>query len=734
MSIRETFARPFDLPEPISLSSRLLDVIDTVIKPPERINPLEAAIKYYKLSNDYAIGPYDPEVTPYTKEVLEVMAPDSGFGTIIFVGPAQVGKTNMFLAWLMYNLVVDPADVMLIEKSMTEARDYSVARFDGFAADNAEIVNPLYKTGKTSKSIYQKFFSNGMILRFGWPSRNQLSGKAIPRLWASDYDRYTDDIGGEGEAFPLINKRRTTFGDRSKVIVESSPSRLPDKIEKYEPETPFQAPKYPGILGLYNTGDMRRWLWQCLGDDCQKWFEGNIDTVKWPGKGSHTPDTKDKVPNSIIAKQCWVECPHCERKYESSPGKHLTEHYRDVFNANGRWFASGVIVDGLPTGEVFNPSDTASFWMKGPAARFTQWHGLVKKYLDAKDQYDSNGTEGTLKGVMNTDWGEAWIPPSSSSDLTIEFLRERAEGPAKGVVPHWVRYIILTIDVQAYSFELQAHGFGEQGQVCFIDRWNITQSRRVRPTTDGMQIYERLRPGVFPEDFEILVDEALNREFELEGEEGTMKAVLVSCDTGGYGDASGSVANNVYNFWRSLPTRGSGLQSRFLPLKGEPKPNAAPTDISYPDSSGRKERRATSRGDVPLLMVGTTEMKDLSSSRLYRQEVGPGFIHIPAWAEESWYRELTAESKFGNVWKKTQKRNESWDLYVYAHAVNICKFLKGDQINWSNPPDWAMPWGYNPFVRLTGHEISAPVVEKELSKGQVLNRFAAMAQRFNDGD
>lgn len=359
MSIRESFARPYDLPKPWSLAERIEDVFDSVINPPERINPLEAAIKYYRVSNDYTIGPYDPDVTPYTKEVLEAMDPNSGFRTIVFVGPAQVGKTNMFLAWLMFNLVVDPADVFLVEKSMTEARDYSVSRFEGFAADNADIVDPLYKTGKTSVSIFQKFFTNGMILRFGWPSRNQLSGKAIARLWLSDYDRFNKDIGGEGEAFPLADKRRTTFGDRSKVIVESSPSRLPDKIEKFEPETPFQAPRYPGILGLYNTGDMRRWLWQCLDEDCQRWFEGNIDTMKWPGKGS-TSEAKDKEPNSVIARKAWLECPHCKSKYRARPGKHLTEHYRDIFNANGRWFASGVIVDGLPTGEVFNPSNTAT--------------------------------------------------------------------------------------------------------------------------------------------------------------------------------------------------------------------------------------------------------------------------------------------------------------------------------------------------------------------------------------
>lgn len=719
---RENFVKPVHLGKPVSLASRLYDVIEKVIKPPRRISPLQTAQEFLKIANDHTVGLYDPSVTPYASKPLEAMATDSGFRTVVFVGPAQVGKTQMFFSYFLYCLLIDPADIFLVEKSQGDARDFSMTKFSSdFLEANAELMNPLFKPGKSAKSTFTKFFENGVIFRVGWPSRNQVAGKTLPRIFWADADRPKSDTDGEGDFYSLLDKRRQTFGPRGKLVVESSPSKLPKTFKIHNPQTPHEAPHYPGILSLYNRGTMDRWLFRCENDECDRFFEANLETMKWPGK-----DGSDEVvmTNMQRAAASYLECPHCTTRYPAIVDGNKN-FWKDRFNARARWFSSGIIIDGLPTGSIYNDSDIASFWLKGPAARFSNWAEITKKYLDAYDEYERTGNDNTLKSVVNTDWGEAWVPIKSASDITIEGLKARAAGPDRGIVPSWVRYIIITVDVQRYSFELQAHGFGPNNEMCFIDRWSIKQSNRIvrDDTGHGTPERARLEPGIFQEDFDVLIDEAINREFPLEGGIGTMKPIIVACDSGGSSKGNtigGGVTSNILNFWRSLARRGNGLNLRFLPLKGEPKKDAIETDLKFPDSTGRKDRNSGSAGDVPMLFIGSTKMKDLSYVSLMRLDRGTGYVHIPSWAPDAWYLELTAEEKQGELWVKVRSKNESWDNYTYAKAVNMCELIMGDQIDWEHPAKaWALPWHQNPYVSGYSPENGGIGVEKEQSDEQL---------------
>ena len=92
------------------------------VRPPERLSVPEAAEKYRYLNNRGSyVGPWLNDTTPYLKEPMSVLT-SLKYRGMIFVGPAQCGKTELFLNWQTFTVCSDPADLMLVQTSQTTAR------------------------------------------------------------------------------------------------------------------------------------------------------------------------------------------------------------------------------------------------------------------------------------------------------------------------------------------------------------------------------------------------------------------------------------------------------------------------------------------------------------------------------------------------------------------------------------------------------------------------------------
>ncbi|MEM8348802.1 phage terminase large subunit family protein, partial [Morganella morganii] len=119
-------------------------------------------------------------------------------------------------------------------------------------------------------NVHDKTFRAGNYLKIGWPSVNIMSSSDYRFVALTDYDRFPEDIDGEGDAFSLASKRTTTFMSAGMTLVESSPGReITD--QKWTPSSPHEAPPTTGILSLYNRGDRQRWYWPC--PHCGEYFQ-----------------------------------------------------------------------------------------------------------------------------------------------------------------------------------------------------------------------------------------------------------------------------------------------------------------------------------------------------------------------------------------------------------------------------------------------------------------------------
>ncbi|HCW2761567.1 TPA: phage terminase large subunit family protein [Escherichia coli] len=635
-----------------------------ILRAPRRMRVADAVAQYMRVPMGAGNSvPWDPLVAPYVIEPMNCLA-SREYDAVIFVGPARTGKTiGLIDGWVIYNVICDPADMLIIQMTEEKAREHSKKRLARTFRVSPEVVSRL-SPNKNDNNVYDRTFLAGNYLKIGWPSVNIMSSSDYKCVALTDYDRFPEDIDGEGDAFSLASKRTTTFMSSGMTLVESSPGRDVKDV-KWRRTSPHEAPPTTGILSLYNRGDRRRWYWPC--PHCGEYFQPCGDVV------AGFRDIADPV---LASEAAYIQCPSCS-------GRIMPEQKREL-NGRGVWLRDGesINADGSRYGDP-RRSRIASFWMEGPAAAYQTLSQLVYKLLTAEQEYETTGSEETLKTVINTDWGLPYLPRASMEQRKSELLEQRAEPVPSRSVPDGVNFFVATVDVQAgrhRRFVVQVTGYGSRGERWIIDRYNITQS--LRGDSDGES--QRIDPASYPEDWDVLLTDVFHKSWPLASDPSQqMRLMAMAVDSGG----EDGVTDNAYKFWRRC--RRDGLGKRIYLFKGDSIRRAKLITRTFPDNTGRTGRRAQAAGDVPLWLLQTDALKDRVNNALWRDSPGPGYVHFPDWLGSWFYDELTYEERSSDgKWSKPGRgANEAFDLMVYAEALVI---LHGyEKIRWPDAPEWA---------------------------------------------
>ena len=660
-----------------------------MIKAPNRMKVSEAVSQYMRvpLGGGSSVR-WDKDRTPYVIEPMDCLN-SREYDAVIFVGPARTGKTvGLIDGWITHSIICDPSDFLLVQLTQEKASEHSRKRLDRTFRCSPEIASRL-SPYKNDNNVHDKYFRAGNLLKIGWPSINVLSSSDYKYVALTDYDRWPDDVDGEGDGFSLASKRTTTFMSSGMTMVESSPGK--DIVDlKYHPKSTHEAPPTTGILSLYNRGDRRRFYWQC--PHCGEWLEPSM---------ANMIGYRDDTDFVDASKKARLQCPHCQGVIEPSKKRDL--------NIGGKWLKEGQIIDknGVIHGEG-RKSRIASFWLEGPAAAYQTWEQLTYKLLTAEHEFEMTGSEETLKAVTNTDWGLPYLPRSALEQRRSDELMERREETEKRTVPYGCRFLLAAVDVQGgrnRRFVVQIVGYGENSERWLIDRYNIKSS--MRANADGE--CHPIDPSAYPEDWDLLISDVLNKQYRIEGLDGGFMPILaMAVDSGG----EDGVTDNAYKFWRRC--KRDGLSKRVYLVKGDSTKRQKLITRTYPDNTSRSDRHAKARGDVPLYLLQTDQLKDRISNALSRETVGANYIHFPAWLGEWFFDELTYEERGQDgKWRKPGKgNNEAFDLFCYVHAIAI---LRGyERIKWGdedNVPYWAKPPHLNPEV--IRKETTAPEEETE---------------------
>ena len=653
-------------------------------RPPKRVTVSQGAHEslYLRQPGGY-VGPWSPDETPYMVEPMDMLA-SRRHEAVCFVGPARTGKTLGLLdAWMSYAVTCDPGDMLVVQMTQDKAREYSKTRIDR-AIKHSPPINALMSKSGHDDNTHDKLFKHGMFLKIGWPTVTQLSGSDYRYVALTDYDRMPDDVDGEGAPFGLALKRTQTFLSRGMCMVESSPGR-PITDPTWQPSAAHEGPPCTGVVGIYNRSDRRRWYWPC--PDCGEYFEAKpgLDLFCLPAEKELLDIVREADLDKLAHKYAKIACPHC--------GSLIDKRHKHPMNKRGVWVAEGqhVTPDGVRHGEPLR-STIAGYWLGGVAAAYQSWHSLVARYLQGLREYVLTGSELTLQNTVNTDQGMPYL-----SRLLAQAGRI-ASGPEgrkendlqRFIVPDDARFIAAAVDVQggqSARFVVQVHAVGENLEQWPIDRYAITESKRIGVDGDKAPI----DPAAYPEDWDLITDLVVKATYRTttDGRELRVKAVAV--DTGG----EDGVTDKAYDWYRRC--RKDNLHGSIMLVKGASTTNA-PLIKESMVGGPRGNSAGAPKGDVPLYLLNTNLLKDAVSAGLKRAVAGPNYYHIPGWLPRAFFDELNAEVRDERGrWMKVKKRNEAFDLCAYIRA--LCIRLGADKPTfWDAYPAWAAPLDENILI------------------------------------
>jgi phage terminase large subunit GpA-like protein len=593
--------------------------------------------------------------------------------------------------------MTNPMDMIIYNPSHAAARDFSIRRVDRLHRNSPDVGKRL-SPRRDNDNRRDKLYRNGMLLSLSWPSVTEFAGKPIGRVALTDFDRMDDDIEGDGNPYDLASKRTTTFESYAMTLAESSPSR--EVLDpNWIPKTPHEAPPCLGILGLYNRGDRRRWYWPCV--NCGQYFEGQFRHLEWNSEIQNHAEAAATVR---------MICPHC--------AYHIEPRHRAEMQSWGQWVKDGQRI--TKTGRVVGravKSDIASFWLNGTAAAFVTWPKLVLMYLTADADYQRTGSEDALRKFYNNDCAQPYISKAKETRRLPEVLKNRAERRPERSVPHEVRSLIATVDVQKNMFVVAVYGIAPgdipgQFDLHVVDFFDVRKSRRKDADDDSIWV----KPGTYLEDWDELIEHVISKEYPLEVDPGKrMQIKLTLCDSGG----REGVTTNAYAFYRKL--RKDGLHRRFhlvkgfspgvAEVRGDSSAGTPRAFLRYPDSNTRSSGvKAGAQGDIPVLFINSLAVKDALANRLESSDPGKNMVHFPDWLPDRFYKELCGEIRTPKGWepaKGGRARNEAWDLTYYMLGACFSSLLDIERVDWSKPPSWLDVPSKNPLVVGEGEDVVA---------------------------
>lgn len=695
MSLMETLERevafhisPAVIPQGEAISDLMKDVLDSFLPPPDISAAAFSEDNVLFDTPKSGLRNFSLLETPYQRRILEVLSSNEYEGAT-FVAPSRAGKSAMGLPVMVYAAMIDPRDMMIIAPTRTAAGIYAKGDFAKFIAANPDFKDMILK-GKSTDALLLKVLQNGMIISIVWPTATNLAGVDRGVIVIMDYDRIKGDVSGEGSVWTQAYARTKLYGKRRKIFAESSPSRLPERVKPFEKTSEHLAPDYPGIFSLYNDGTRECWYWKCL-DGCGEYFQAHPDYLHIPEEGT----IHERAAGAHVM------CPHCKQQYHHDGAEGGGASKYDL-NKSGVWVPDGMTLDkdGVMHGTILSPSRIPSFWLTGMAAAWQNWNRMAEALLSAREKFEKTGDDGELKNVTNTEFGMPYFPPGIESDVSADDLMARAQARpfSRRIVPAAARYLITTVDMQKWGWDLQTHAFDLEGRMWVIHRTAIKRSKReIINMSTGEVTFELAKPFTHSEDWDCLADYLKDLKYAVEGKPGTfLRPAMIAIDSGGgHGKddegKSASATNNAYKFWRKLRKEGSGIHNRIRLLKGEPLNSAPVIEEKYQGLDGNK--------DVPVFMIGSTKAKDITDALLRREEEGPGFVYLPSFENKGWFLQLMSERKVGERWEKMRPRNETWDLIVYAQAIIRLPRFKGDQLHlMSEVPDFALDIDSNPHA------------------------------------
>jgi phage terminase large subunit GpA-like protein len=380
-------------------------------------------------------GPFRTSRTPYIREILECLSPNSPVTELIAMKGVQLAFTTAGLCMMACYADIAPCPIMYVMPTIDVAKGFSETRVDPMI-EHCEALREKIRPNRERDSGNTKFvkkFPGGYFIISGANSAASLRSRAIRILILDEIDAYLQDVNGEGSPIKLAEKRQATFGLKKKTLKISTPTL--EHTSAIEP--------------AYLKTDQRKYFVPC--PHCGSFQELKFQQLTWePGK-------TDTV---------YYECIDCKELIE--------ERFKTRMLAAGEWRPTKKEnITPLKRGYHINSLYAPIGWLS--------WADIAADWEDAQD--DDN----KLKTFVNTILGETWKEKGEVPEW--KNLYNRAENYALNRPPKEVCFIVAGVDVQGNRLEVHIMGFGKN-KVSYSLDYRVIHSK-TSSTTDP-QVWEDL--------------------------------------------------------------------------------------------------------------------------------------------------------------------------------------------------------------------------------------------------
>lgn len=589
------------------------------LKPKPKSNVLEFSKTHGYLSkeNSAVTGRFVP--FPYQEDILKDMGDDE-IELLVWMKSTRVGYTKCVDMAVAYNIAEDPCPQLVYQPNDKKAGEWSKKELKPMLRDMPYVGDRIIQTREENNLNY-KAYSGGFIESRGGNAASNYASATVKKVFIDEYDRYPDDVDGEGDPYELASKRTESYWNGS-VFIGSTPTiKGKSKTENRFEETDKRYRYLPcPHCNHYQILEFKNIVWEKEyreGVEIHLTHTAKLKCESCENLIDHSEKRKmDKIGKWRQTKEFFC----CETWHEprhTSTWDNEGNAICPICNLTAEYNRSGRKKRGyhIWAGYSHQPNST--------------WPHIAAKFVDSMHNVEK------MKSFKNTWLGESWEEKS----IKLEASKLREDIGLYRAVPDEAKILLMTVDTQNSWLEyvITAWADGETS-------YNVKAGKIEGDPVNQSVWNELLKIHNTP----------------LKTESGRDTRIYMS-----FVDMGGGRTDYVKKFVRSN-------QKQFMMLKGddkEAKSNDARPVARISISEKEKDR---------IMWVATNKAKDIVLERLMLDKNESGKIHHNESFSDEWFTGLTAEKKvfrknkrgfIEQTYIKVLERNEPLDLLAYQLAA-----------------------------------------------------------------
>lgn len=633
-------------------------------------------------------GYYSYDKSPYAREIIDTLSPDSPIKTVAVMKCAQAGITQgVIIPGICWIIDEAPAGTLFMAGDKELARNSVRTRLDPVikSAGIQHLIRPNVtrkRNQRTGDTDFSKEFAGGQLIVEGSKNADKLRQFSVKYIFADDWEAAPYSDKNEGTVRDLLEGRATSFGNMAKIFYISTPA----------------VQQSSNIEPVYEMGDQRKWHWRC--PHCATFI-----SVEWRvqlGPNQFAGIQYTVIDGHLDPKSVHYKCQKCSGK--------IYEKQKFDLNLSAKW---------IPTATPTRP-EYRSYYMNAliiPPG-FTSWVDLVYQWLEANPVNGPVNID-KLKTFINIRLGQTWEEKGETP--RVHQLMQNTGQYRPGIIPDTtsksagngtVVLLTLAVDLNGImaegnedvrvDWEIVAHCFS--GVTYSIDHGSIGTFKRARDKTkyerdhDGERDTWTYRHGV-PFSVWPTLEKIMNTPLVYEsGKE--KKIMLTLIDTGNF-THNANIFINAYTGGFCFGIKGQVEQNHRSVNKDTPV-----------------VRKSREQNKLYILEVNLIKDKVAANIKLTKGSNGyqpPGFMNFPEprdgkYTMNSFFVQYEGEKRIpihqgeqviGYKWdkKNNQAQNHYWDVRIYNEAG---KYVFIDLFRQSNPKKYKDLKSWSDFATLFG--------------------------------